>query len=186
MAAFWPKTEMAREQWDRTGKRLRFWRSPAVEIAGLRFAFAMRDGFARPLVVTKEAPELIIPVGRDCERVYVLGNVTFPSGYPLLGKLGDVAGSFEIRYRTGGVERVALRNGHEVACSNLVDNATRIEPIALNAPQALLFEKDPAREHYQVLLFSFPVRGHVTELKWRIESGPPLAIFALSTGGGKQ
>jgi hypothetical protein len=81
---------------------------------------------------------------------------------------------------------VPLRNGYEVASSNLVTDATRIEPIALDAPQALLFEKDPAREHYQVLLFSFPARGLVTELRWRIESGQPLALFAMSINGGKQ
>jgi len=36
----------------------------------------------------------------------------------------------------------------------MIYNATRIEPLALAAPQALTFEKDPARERYQVLLFA--------------------------------
>jgi hypothetical protein len=191
MATYWPKTDMSRDQWTRTGKRLRFWRTPSAEIAGVPFAFAMKDGFARPLVVTKEAPELTIPISRECDRLYVLGNVTLPSGYPREGKLGEVAGSIEIRYQSGSVEHVPLRNGYEVACSNLVTEASRIEPLAVLAPQALVFEKDPAREHYQVLLFSLPSRGRVKELRWRFQSGQPLAIFAVTTqagasaGGGK-
>jgi hypothetical protein len=105
MAAFWPKTKMAKEQRDRTGKRLRFWRTPSAEIAGLRFTFAMKDGFARPLVITKDTPELSIPIARNCERFYLLGNVTLPSGYPLEGKMGATAATIEIRYQDGRLER---------------------------------------------------------------------------------
>ena len=186
MAAFWPKMHMAREQWERTGKRLRFWRTASVEISGVSFGFAFHDGFVRPVVVTPENPEIVIPIAQDCDRIYILGNVTLPSGYPLEGKLGERAGVFEIRYADGRSESVPLRNGYEIAGSSMVYNATRIEPLALAAPQALTFEKDPARERYQVLLFALPARGQVTELRCKWESGPPLLTFAVTTQkGGK-
>jgi hypothetical protein len=62
----------------------------------------------------------------------------------------------------------------------MIDDATRIEPIALDAPQALTFEKDPAREHYQILLFGFAVNGFISELFWNWKSGPPLTLFAVT------
>ncbi|HXF27803.1 MAG TPA: glycoside hydrolase family 2 TIM barrel-domain containing protein [Bryobacteraceae bacterium] len=184
MEAFWAESRLARGQWKRTGGRLRFWRSPSFEIAGVPFTCALRDGFVRPIVITKETSEVAIPVARDCDRLYVLGNVTLPSGYPLEGKPGAVAGSFELRYQDGRGERIPLRNGYEIARSNLIDEATRIEPLALLAPQALTFEKDPAREHYQALLFACPAHGHVSELRCRLESGPPLVIFAVTAAEG--
>jgi hypothetical protein len=65
----------------------------------------MKDGFARPLVITKDTPELSIPIARNCERFYLLGNVTLPSGYPLEGKMGATAATIEIRYQDGRLER---------------------------------------------------------------------------------
>jgi beta-glucuronidase len=181
MAAFWPKTKMAQDQWERTGKQLLFWRRQNIEIADVPFVFAVKNQFVRPLVVTKDVPQVNIPVAQECDRLYALGNVTFPSGYPLEGKIGDTVGTLEMHYQSGAVDRVPLRNGFEVAWSNLVSDATRIEPLAVHAPQALLFEKDPAREHYQLLLLSVPARGRITELRLRHENGPPLAVCAIST-----
>ena len=186
MASFWPKTRMSREQWERTGKRLRFWRTSSVDIAGVSFGFALRDGFVRPVVVSAENPEMVIPIAQDCDRIYILGNVTLPSGYPLEGKLGERAGVFEIRYADGRTESTPLRNGYEIACSSMVYDATRIEPLALAAPQVLTFEKDPARERYQVLLFALPAHGHVMELRSKWESGPPFLTFAVTTQKGGQ
>jgi hypothetical protein len=181
MASFWPKTRLSRNQWERTGRRLRFWRTPEVELAGLPFRFALHDGFVRPFVVTAETPEAAIPIGKDCAAIYLLGSVTLPSGYPLEGKLGEIAGTVELQYKDGRNESIPLRNGYEVAASNLVHEATRIEPLALSAPQALTFEKDPAREHYQALLVACPAHGYITEVRCRWKSGPPLIVFGITT-----
>jgi hypothetical protein len=177
---FWGSSQMAQDQWARTGKRLLFWRDPLVEIAGLPFVCPLQDGFVRPLVISPEFPEQTIPIGQDCDRLYLLGNVTLPSGYPVEGEKGATAAVFEVRYVDGRNQQIPLRNGNEIARSNLIDDATRIEPLAVNAPQALVFEKDPAREHYQALLFAIPVQGALRELHCTLKSGPPLAIFAVT------
>ncbi len=181
MAKFWLATDMAQDQWERSGRKLFFWRDTVLEINAIPFTFPLEEGFVRPLVATPEVPKLRIPIGRQCDYVYLLGNSTFPSGFPLQGQSGAVAGWIDIVYRNKAGDRVSLRNGKEVASANLIYNATRIEPLALDAPQALTFEKDPAREHYQILLFGFPANGFVNELIWNWQSGPALTLFAVTT-----
>lgn len=180
MAKFWAATKMARDQWERTGKQMLFWPDPTVEINGIPFAFPRENGLVRPIVVTPDVPRLSVPIAKQCDYIYLLGNSTLPSGYPLEGQQGAVAGSIEVVYRGRATQRVPLRNGKEIASANMIDDATRIEPIALNAPQALTFEKDPAREHYQILLFGFPTNGFVSELAWNWKSGAPLTLFAVT------
>jgi beta-glucuronidase len=180
MEKFWSASEMAQDQWARTGKKLLFWQEPEIEVAGIRFAFPLQDGFVRPLVLTQDVPEISIPVAQHCDWIYLMGNVTFPSGYPLKGKMGAVAATLDVHYQSGGKQQIPLRNGIEIASANLIENATRIEPLALDAPRALIFQKDPAREHYQVLMFGFPTHGVIRELRLHLNSGPPLAIFAIS------
>jgi len=178
--SFWASSQMAQDQWTRTGKRLLFWRDPFVEIAGVPFVCAMQDGFVRPLVLTAEFPEQSIPVGQSGDRLYVLGNVTLPSGYPVEGEYSATAAVLELHYAGGRNQQIPLRNGKEIARANLINDATRIEPLALNAPQALIFEKDPAREHYQALLFACSTQAGLRELRFVLKSGPPLAIFAIT------
>jgi hypothetical protein len=127
-------------------------------------------------------PEFSIPVGRHCEEIYLLGNVTLPDGYPIHGRRGETAAVLEIHQHDGAVRQIALRNGMEIARSNLVYVATRIEPLAIAAPQALVFTKDPARELYQVLLFVIRTRSAVKELLLQHKNGPPIALFGVTTG----
>ena len=175
---------MAQDQWARTGKELLFWRDASLEINKIPFAFANKSGFVQPLIVTRDIPRLSIPIEKQCDYVYLLGNSTLPSGYPLEGQFGAVAGFVDVVYRGKASERIPVRNGKEIASANMIHDATRIEPIALDAPQALTFEKDPTREHYQALLFGFPVGGFVTDLVWNWKSGPPLMLFAVTVQNG--
>lgn len=181
VGASWPKEPMARNQWERTGQRLRFWTVPSAEIAGLPFRFALKDGYVRPLAITPDHPDLIIPVNRACSELYLLGNVTVLGGYPLQGKHGEVAAVLEKRFTGGRVERMPLRNGIEIARANTIDGATRIEPIATAAPRALLFQKDPAREQYQLLLLPVPAGGQLAQIRLQWKSGSPLLFFAITT-----
>jgi hypothetical protein len=70
----------------------------------------------------------------------------------------------------------------EVAQSNRIHVATRIDALASGAQRALEYVKDVVREQYQVLLWSVPVeRGKVESLRCKLEAGqPPLAIFAIT------
>ena len=142
----------------------------------------MVNNYVRPVVLLPERPEVTIPVGLECVRLHILGHVTFPSGFPLMGQEGETVGSYTLQYASGRTREIPLRNGHEVVRSNLVHIATRIDPEATEAQRALVFAKDVAREQYQVLLFSVPVeRERLTSLHCRLNGQQQaLAIFAVT------
>jgi hypothetical protein len=180
MAKFWAAHWIHEDQWKRTGAKLLLWRGADTYIARAPFRSAVIEGYVRPLVVTPDFPEIVIPIGKDCARLHILGNVTLPDGYPLTGRFGEPAAHYEL-VSPGGIRQVPVRNGIETARANLVHQATRINPIATAAPPALHFMKDVVRERYQVLLFSVPAGGSVDSLRVRLVPGAqPLAIFAVT------
>jgi hypothetical protein len=173
---------LAEDQWKRTGRKFLLWQGSEVEIAGVTFRVPVVNGYARPVILTPAAPEVDIPVGLEGLRVHVLGNVTIPAGYPAVGSDGETVAIYTLRYASGKSREVPMRNGYEVAQSNLIDLATRIDPIATEAQRALLFAKEIAREQYQVLLYSLPLEGGKLasldcKLSRQVSSG--LAIFAI-------
>jgi beta-glucuronidase len=186
MAEFWAKSSMAGDQWKRTGGKFLWWEGAEVTIADVLFRVPLLNNYARPLVVIPEMPELTIPVQQECRRLHVLGQVTFPDGFPGVGKDGEAVGSYTLRYASGKTQELPLRNGYEVVQSNLVHEATRIDPEATEAQRALVFAKDIAREQYQVLLLSIPVEGgKLASLHCKLNGQQPvLAIFALTAESG--
>ena len=171
------------DQWIRTGSRFRLWQAPAVEIAGVSFRSAVVDGYVRPLVLTPETPEVTIPIGRRCSKLHFLGQVTLPQGYPLQGRTGDAVAMYSIVGANGAAQDIPVRNGFEVAQANRIYQATRINPIAIEAQPALEFKKDVVREQYQFLLWSVSIKpGRVQNLRCKLNSGQPsLAILAITT-----
>jgi hypothetical protein len=182
MAKFWAASSMARDQWKRTGGKFLLWQGSEVTISGVLFRTPLINNYARPLVVTPEMPEVSIPVQQECVRLHVLGHVTFPNGFPVMGKDGEAVGSYTLRYASGKTREILLRNGYEVVRSNMVHEATRIDPEATEAQRALVFAKDIAREQYQILLFSIPVEGgKLASLHCKLNGQQPaLAIFAVT------
>ena len=137
-------------------------------------------------VVTPEVPEIDIPVGAECVRLHFLGQVSLPGGFPISGQMGETVASYTIRYANGKVKEVPLRNGIEVAQSNMVFEATRVDPTATAAQRALVFVKDWTREHYQALLFSVPVDGgKVASISCKLSGQQsPLLLFAITAERG--
>ena len=180
MAKFW--TTHARDQWKRTGQRFRLWPDIPVQIAGVPFRIPAVNGYVRPLVLNPGSTGLTIPIGQECSRLHILGNVTLPDGFPSVGKDGDTVGSYTLRSSDGQTQEIPLRSGYEVARANLIDVATRIEAVATEAQPALFYRKDLAREHYQVLLLSVPVKiGAVASLTFKLNGDQQsLAIFAVT------
>jgi hypothetical protein len=181
LAKFWTKAAMAEDQWKRTGEGFTLWQESDLLIAGIPFRFPAVGGHVRPLVLTPDQP-VTIPLDLECERLHILGQVTFPTGYPVLGKRGEAIATYHLRYSDGRERQIPVRNGIEAAQANLLDAATRIDPIATEAQPALNYVKDIVREQYQVLLWSVPVeRGKVESLRCEVPAGmPPLAIFAMT------
>jgi hypothetical protein len=185
MAEYWAKAKearMGRDQWKLTGGRFLLWQEPEVEILGARFVMPRVNGYVRPLVLLPEVPQMDIPVEMECTRLHFLGQISLPTGFPLEGEDGDVVATYTIRYAGGKDQHVAVQNGREVARGNLIHLATRIEPVATEAPPALLFVKEWKREQYQVLLLSVPTEGRrITSLNLKLNGEQqPLVIFAIT------
>ena len=162
------------------------WQGSEVEIAGIPFHIPTVNNYVRPVLLTPETPEVTISVGQECERLHILGQVTFPVGYPVVGKRGERVATYRVRYSGGREREVPVRNGMEVAQSNRIHVATRIDPVATGAQRALEYVKDMVREQYQVLLWSVPVeRGRVESVRCKLEAGQPaLAVFAITVEVG--
>jgi hypothetical protein len=182
MAEYWSSSWIAENQWERTGRRLRFWRGVDLNVAGGVFQPPSIDGFARPIVITPKAPEVTIQLKLSCTALHILGNVTMPGGFPVNGKAGETEAIYTLEYSSGVRQEIPLRSGIEITRSNLIHQATRIESVATAAPQALIFTKDPIRERYQILLFSVPVKGgRIDRLHIKLNAAAqPLILLAIS------
>jgi hypothetical protein len=180
---YWPKTRMGQEQWERTGGHFRLWQAPNTEIGGVAFQSPVVDGYVRPVVMTDDSPEITIPIGRQCSKLHFLGQVTLPEGFPLHGTMGETVAVYSVVGANGASQDIPIRNGYEVAQANHIYDATRINPVAIEAQPALQFKKDIVREQYQFLLWSVPVKpGRVQALRCRLNRGQPaLAILAITT-----
>jgi hypothetical protein len=187
MAKFWSTAPMAEDQWKRTGGKFLLWkaaRDSTLLVGGIPFRIPTVDGYARPLLVTAASP-VTIPFKGECERLHILGQVTFPQGYPVRGKRGETVARYYLEGGDGRERQLPVRNGIEVAQANLIDAATRVEPIATAAQPALKYVKDIVREQYQVLLWTVPVEGgRAKSLRCDVQSGSPaIAIFAITSEG---
>jgi hypothetical protein len=182
LAKFWPGVPMAEDQWKRTGKKFLLWQGSDLTITGIPFRIPVVNGYALPALLTPEVPEVTISVGQECERLHILGQVTFPVGYPVVGKRGEKVATYRMRYSGGREREVPVRNGMEAAQSNRIHVASRIDAVATGTQRALEYVKDVVREQYQVLLWSLPVeRGRVESVRCKLEAGrPALAIFAIT------
>jgi hypothetical protein len=175
-------SSIADDQWKRTGSQFALWRKPELKIAGVSFWSPAVGGRVRPIVLTAEVPEIEIPIQQACTQLHILGQVTFPLGYPLVGRTAEVVATYILHYANGKTQPIPVRNGIEVAQSNCIETATRIAPIATAAQPALEYIKDSSREHYQVLLWSLATQpGELVSLRCELKSAQPaLAIFAIT------
>jgi len=174
---------IANDQWKRSGSQFVFWQQPEIRIAEVSFLSPVARGRVRPLVLTTAVPEVLIPIQQECTRLHILGQVSIPVGYPLAGQAGEAVAVYTLRYASGKIQTLPVRNGIEVVQSNCIDRATRIAPVATRAQPAVEYIKDIAREHYQVLLWSIPtLREALVSLGCSLNSNQPaLAIFAITT-----
>jgi len=181
METFWATSGYAQDQWARMGRKIRLWRELGIELAGARFRCPVIEDEGRPLLVTSEGP--VIPIRRITTQLHVLGQVTSPSGYPVIGIRGDVVAEYILQYKDGHQAVLPVRQGIECAQANCISGASRISPIATGAQPALEFINDPARERYQLLLWSIPLQGReLASIRCISKDGSNyLGILAIST-----
>jgi beta-glucuronidase len=184
MENYWP-TVRAGDQWARSGSKFELWRlrtQDEILLAGVRFHPAHVDEHVRPLVAGSGF-ELEIQIRQRCTRLHVLGNISLPLGYPIAGKVGEVAATYELRSTSGEVTEILLRWGFEVAQGNMIHDGTRILPVAAQAEPAIEYIKDVAREQYQILLYSTPKleAGVIASLRCKVADARNwLALFAIT------
>ena len=138
------------------------------------------------MLLTEDSPEITIPINQACTKLHILGQVTLPVGYPLKGSRGEVVAVYTLQYASGKTQDLPVRNGFEVAQSNRIHSATRIDPIAAAAQPAVEYIKDVVREQYQLLLWSIPTqRDKLVSMRCKLNSQQaPLAIFAVTSEQG--
>jgi len=182
LAEFWAKTSMAKNQWKRTGEKFRLWQRAELQVAGIPFHAPAIGSYVRPLLLTPEVSNVTIPINLECIRLHILGQVTFPSGFPIEGRYGETAATYTLSYAGGRSQVLPVRNGIEAAQANRIHEATRINPIATAAPRAVDFVKDVVREQYQVLLWTVPVgKERLASLNCTLQAHQQaLAIFAIT------
>lgn len=178
---YWTNT-IANDQWKRTGSQFALWQRPELKIAGVPFCSPLVGGRVRPIVLTAEFPEVVIPIHRACTQLHILGQVSFPLGYPLVGRAKESVAVYTLQYAGGKIQPLPVRNGIEVAQSNCIVGATRIAPIATAAQPAVEYVKDRGREQYQILLWSIATQPEeLMSLRCQLNSSQPaLAIFAIT------
>ncbi len=184
MAHYWEQT--ARNQWKKSGEDFLLWTKNQLQIGGVSFQMPVVNDRVRPIVVTPENPEVVIPINRRCSKLHILGQVTLTGGFPSSGKDGDKIAAYTLQYSGGRTAEIPLRNGYEVAQANIIQDAGRIDPQTSESQQALTYVKETAREHYQVLLYSIPVEGAtLASIRCRlVGQQPPLALFAITAEEG--
>jgi hypothetical protein len=152
------------DQWKRMGSRFSLWPQDELLTGGIPFRPPEdEDGNARLLVVNEKAPELRIPIAQRCRRVYLLGHVTMPEGFPIRGNNAETVAVYHVEKANGKSIEIPLRQGFEVARANTVHVASRVDPTAVFAPRALWFLRDQARERYQFLLYTVDAAGDYVE-----------------------
>jgi len=158
LADFFKRQGFTSRHWEETGKRFWLWNAPQLTIGKIRFATPVKDGLTQPVVISPGRAKIEIPIGAQASRLYFLGNVTLPDGYPVVGKLGGRVGRYVIVYEDGELQEVPLRWGKEIARSNMISVASRIDPSTAQGERVIIFDKDPIREVHQTRLLSIDTR----------------------------
>lgn len=165
MERYWCSSTIASQQWDETGRQFWFWSLPEFSVGCVPFRTALREGLTHPIVLTPGRCKIEIPVGMQADRLHILGNITLPDGYPIIGEFGGQVGRYVVVYKDGRRQEVPLRWGIEIARSNMIANATRIDPATACGERVIVYRKDSFREIHQTRLLSLDTqRGRIERL----------------------
>jgi hypothetical protein len=179
---YWAKSDYARNEWNKMGKRFRLWRAAEVKVLGIPFRSVVIEDSVRPVVITRKYGKVTVPVELKCSGLHILGHISCPDGYPGLGEVGEQAATLRIKVSASGEKSIPLRNGYELARGNMIYSSSRVDPITTKAQRAIQFTKQPAREVYQILLYSVPVDNEFVEsISYELQGeSQPLLVFAVN------
>lgn len=154
MERFWSSHRFTRRHWSQTGGSFWLWNSPKLSIGKIPFETAVRTGKSRPILLTPSQHRVEVSVNLQADRLHFLGNVTLPDGYPVIGRFGEQVARYLIVYADGEQQEAPLRWGQEIARSNMIAVASRIDPSTSFGERVMSYVKEPTREIYQTRLLS--------------------------------
>lgn len=150
-----------------------------VAVGGLPFTLEREV-----IMLSKNQPQVRIPVGKPASEMDFLGQVCFNSlrkkieasspelpflselgaqvefpppykAYPYLGDFGEVIGEYVIYYEDGESESVPLRNGEHFADYRLFLSLSITDPVATETERVVLYKSDFGTKKYQLRLFTY-------------------------------
>ncbi len=150
-----------------------------VAVAGLPFALEREV-----ILLSRDQPQVRIPVGKPASELDFLGQVCFNSlrkkpgvsppelpflselgpqsefpppfkAYPYAGDFGERIGEYVISYEDGETESVPLLNGVHFADYRLFLSLSIIDSVATDTERALFYKADYGTKKYQLRLFSY-------------------------------
>ena len=113
---------------------------------------------SRPFVVDSEN-KFELRIGRTTEKLYIVGAVSLPFGFPIDGKFGETAATLILEYADGTVTEHPIRNGKELTTATAWLGPSRINPVASGAPRAIHFVWNMDTEHYIANLLPITADG---------------------------
>jgi hypothetical protein len=193
---FFKRQGFTAQHWQESGRKFWTWSAAKLMTGAIPFVTALKNSQTEPVILTPGRARIEIPIQRRADRLYFLGNVTVPNGYPVIGIPGGRVARYTIVYTDGDRQEVPLRWGLEVARSNMIAVATRINPIAANSDRVITFVKHPTREVHQTLLLPVDTKPKqidkvICELDSSAGDGtpPPVSMHHSgddTAGAGKQ
>lgn len=144
--------------WSETGEKFWLWDKPELSIGNIPFKTPLYAEKTCPLLITPRHRKIEIKADIIADRLHFLGNVTLPEGYPVTDRLGENVAQYVIEYTDGDKQIVPLRWGLEIARSNMIAIASRINPETAYGRRVLVYTKHPLREIYQTRLLSIDIK----------------------------
>jgi hypothetical protein len=175
MQEFFKRQGFTSRHWQESGGRFWLWNSPQFRLGDIPFSTPLRAGKTEPVVLTPGRPKVEIPVGIPADRLHIVGNVTLPDGYPVIGRFAARVGRNVIVYADGERQDIPLRWGMEIARSNMISVASRIDPATADGERVVVYAKDPIRELHQSLLLVIPAKGkQIAKLICELNADPEI------------
>lgn len=135
----------------------------------------------QPIVLQNQG-EISFEINQKCSKLFIIGNVSMPKGFPIGGAYGEAVCEYEVTYDNGKVQNKTLYNGKEITTAAAWYGPSRINPIAENSKRVIRFFNDKDREHYVINLFTLELEeANPKALKIRvINEGYDLLLYGIT------
>lgn len=131
-----------------------------------------------PIVLNGECSEIEININETAEKVYFIGQTTFPQGYPYKGLFGEEVASYILYYDDGSEEMIKMKNGLDYCASSMLAISSRIDPRAFNTCRVIETELEPDWEKYQVCLYEINTKNvRLNKIKFVLDNNSYIPLL---------